>query len=68
MKSKRELIEPHKGDKRYIRRIPKGKPGAGQIKTSVDVGASLRDDVRKHDKKIVPPGQGNHGDQKGLKG
>src|SRR5690242_4351637 len=34
--SKRELIEPHKGDKRYIRRDSKGR-----IKESDDIGRSL---------------------------
>lgn len=63
-RSKRQLIEPHPSDKQYVRRIPKGKPDAGQIKTSVNVGVSLRDDRRTHAKKVVPPGQGDHGDQK----
>ena len=33
---KRELIEPHKGDKRYVRRNKKG-----EFKEVVDVGRSL---------------------------
>jgi hypothetical protein len=37
----RELIEPHKGDKRYVRRA-KG----GQFKESDDVGRSLAADQR----------------------
>lgn len=36
MASKRELIEPHKGDKRYVRRNPQG-----QFKESDDVGRRL---------------------------
>lgn len=62
--TKRTLLQPHPGDKRYIRRIAKGQLGAGQIKTSVNVGRSLTDDRRKHAKKIVKPGQGDRGDQK----
>lgn len=65
--TKRTLIQPHSGDKRYIRRIAKGQPGAGQIKTSVEVGESLRDDRRKHAKRTVRPGQGDRGDQKRRK-
>jgi hypothetical protein len=37
----RELIEPHKGDKRYVRRS-KG----GQFKESDDAGRSLAADIR----------------------
>ena len=40
MASKRELIEPHKGDKRYVRRDPKG-----EFKESDDVGRSLAVDL-----------------------
>lgn len=60
--SKRELIEPHPGDKRYIRRDEKGR-----IKESDDVGRSLSEDVRKHAKKTVKPGEGDKGDQKRRK-
>ncbi len=41
MAAKRQLIEP-KGDKRYVRRDPKG-----QFKESDDVGRSLAADGRK---------------------
>ena len=41
MTSKRELIEPHKGDKRYVRRNPQG-----EFKESDDVGPSLAADRR----------------------
>ena len=41
MTSKRELIEPHKGDKRYARRNPEG-----QFKEMDDVGRSLTADRR----------------------
>ena len=56
--SKRELIDTGT-DKRYVRRDDKG-----QFKESDDVGRSLSQDVRKHAKTKVPPGQGDRGDQK----
>ena len=49
--SKRELIDTGT-DKRYVRRDDKG-----QFKESDDVGRSLSQDVRKHAKTKVPPGQ-----------
>jgi hypothetical protein len=55
--SKRELIEPHKGDKRYVRR-----DSQGQFTKEVDVGKSLSAD-RRHKAKTDPgPGQGDRGD------
>src|SRR3954467_2142908 len=51
--STRSLIEPHKGDKRYIRRDP-----AGRIKKEVNVGRSLAMDRRSHSKTVAKPGQG----------
>ncbi|HEX8050809.1 MAG TPA: hypothetical protein VF504_05025 [Solirubrobacterales bacterium] len=60
--SKRELIEPHPGDKRYVRRDAEGK-----FKTSVDVGRSLSADRRSNAKTTVPPGQGDRGDVKRAK-
>ena len=60
MPHKRELIEPHAGDKRYVRRDDQGRFTDDQV----NVGRSLADDVRQHAKKIVPPGQGNRGDQR----
>ena len=59
MASKRELIEPHKGDKRYVRRNP-----SGQFKESDDVGRSLAADRRTKAKTIVKPGQGDKGDRR----
>ena len=56
--SKRELIDTGT-DKRYVRRDDKG-----QFKESDDVRRSLSQDVRKHAKAEVPPGQGDRGDQK----
>ena len=55
---KRELIDTGT-DKRYVRRNEKG-----QFDEVDDVGRSLAQDVRKHAKNVVPPGQGDKGDQK----
>jgi len=57
--SKREVIEPHQGDKRYVRRDDKG-----HFKKEVNVGRSLAADRRAHAKKTVKPGQGDRGDVK----
>ena len=54
----RELIEPHKGDKRYVRR-KKGKFSAAQT----EVGRSLSTDRRSRAKTIVKKGEGDRGDQ-----
>lgn len=56
--SKRELIDTG-NDKRYVRRDEKGR-----FDEVEDVGRSLSQDVRKHAKTEVPPGQGDRGDQK----
>ena len=55
----RELIEPHKGDKRFVRR---GK--RGQFKESDDVGRSLSADIRRKAKTEAKPGQGDKGDRR----
>ena len=55
--SHRELIEPTKGDKRYVRR-----KGDGTFGKTVDVGKSLSADKRTTAKKKVPKGQGDRGD------
>jgi hypothetical protein len=60
--SKREVIEPNKGDKRYVRRKDDGTFGK-----TVDVGASLTADRRTKAKKTVPKGQGDRGDTKKKK-
>jgi hypothetical protein len=57
--SKRELIEPHDGDKRYVRRDEQG-----QFKESDDVGRSLAQDRRQHAQTESKPGQGDRGDRK----
>ncbi len=59
MTGKRELIEPHQGDKRYVRRDDKGRFGE-----SDDVGKSLAQDRRQKAKTVVKPGYGARGDQK----
>lgn len=58
--SKRELIEPNKGDKRYVRRDEDGR-----FKESDDVSRSLSQDVRKDAKHDTTPGHGDRGDRKG---
>jgi hypothetical protein len=58
MASKRELIEPYKGDKRYIRRDEKGR-----IKESDDVSRSLSQDQKRKAKTLAKPGQGDKGDR-----
>jgi len=58
--AKRTLIEPHKGDKRYVRRDEKGQLTASQD----DVGRSLASDRRQKAKTGAPKGQGDKGDQK----
>jgi len=59
MAGKRELIEPHRGDRRYIRRDERGR-----IQESDGVGRSLSQDRRlTQAKKIAKPGQGDKGDR-----
>ena len=62
MANKRELIEPTPGDKRYMRRDDKG-----QFGKTVEVSASLAQDVRKQAKTVAKPGQGDKGDQRPAK-
>jgi hypothetical protein len=57
--SKREVIEPHKGDKRYARRDEKG-----EFSKEVNLGKSLAADRRQKAKTVVPKGQGDRGDEK----
>lgn len=56
--SKRTLIEPHPGDKRYIRRDAKGR-----ITESDDVGRSLSADRRRKAKTRSKSGSGDKGDR-----
>lgn len=57
--SKRELIEPTDGDKRYVRRNDDG-----TFKESDDVTRSLRQDVKQTAETKVASGHGDRGDQK----
>ena len=59
MSSKRELIEPHEGDKRYIRRDENGRFTEDQV----DVGRSLAADRRQHASTKAKPGHGDEGDR-----
>jgi len=57
--TKRELIEPNAGDKRYVRRDDQGR-----FKDQVDVGKSLAADRLQKAKHVARPGQGDRGDHK----
>ena len=56
--ARRELCEPHSGDKRYIRRSERGR-----IKESDDVGRSLSQDRKRKAKTVAKAGQGDKGDR-----
>jgi hypothetical protein len=62
MAGKRELIEPHPGDKRYVRRDDQGR-----FDHQVDVGRSLAADRRSASKTEAKPGYGDRGDVKRSK-
>ncbi len=55
--SERELIEPHKGDKRYQRRNEDGSFGQ-----SDDQSKSLAQDVRQNSNAKKPKNEGDKGD------
>lgn len=55
--SKRTVIEPRKGDRRYVRRNKKG-----EFKKEVSVGRSLAADRKRTSKTKVKKGQGDRGD------
>jgi hypothetical protein len=55
--SKRTVLEPKKGDRRYLRRNKKGKFGK-----QVKVGRSLAADRKRDAKTKVKKGQGDRGD------
>ena len=57
--SKRELIEPTPGDKRYARR-----DDDGRFTEMVDVGKSLAQDQKRQAKHEAPKGQGDRGDRR----
>jgi len=62
MAGKRELIEPHTGDKRYVRRDE-----SGRFDEVVDVGKSLSQDRRQHSTTVSKPGEGDRGDRPAKK-
>ena len=55
--SKRTVIEPKKGDRRYVRRNKQG-----EFKKEVKVGRSLATDRKRKAKTKVKKGQGDRGD------
>ncbi|MCB2410582.1 hypothetical protein [Hymenobacter lucidus] len=55
--SKRELIEPSQGDKRYVRRNEKG-----QFTSEVDLNRSLSQDDKHNSRITSRSGQGDRGD------
>jgi hypothetical protein len=57
-KSKRELIEPNPGDKRFVRRNDQG-----EFTEQDDVGRSLRQDVKQKARNESEHGQGDRGDR-----
>ncbi len=57
--SKRELIEPTPGDKRYVRRDKEGR-----FADQVDVGRSSAQDHKRKSKTEVKSGQGDRGDRR----
>lgn len=56
--TKRELIEPNPGDKRYVRR-----DSEGRFSEQVDVGKSLAADQRRTSQTKPPRGEGDKGDR-----
>jgi len=59
MAQKREQIQPHEDDTRYVRRDEQGHFTEDQV----DKGRSLAQDRRQPAKRTVPPGEGDKGDQ-----
>ena len=57
--SKRELIEPTPGDKRYARRDDEGR-----FTEMDDVGRSSAQDQKRQAKTVAPKGQGDRGDRR----
>jgi len=56
----RELVQPRKGDKRYVRRGKRGQFTSRQT----DVGRSLSADQRSKAKTVVKKGEGDRGDRR----
>jgi len=63
MSRRRELIEPHPGDKRYIRRAPDGTFTTDQV----DVNRSLSADNNQRARRDNTGGQGDRGDRRAVK-
>jgi hypothetical protein len=59
MAREREVIEPHKGDRRFVRRDEQGRFTGDQV----DVGRSLAADNRQHSPTIPKRGHGDKGDR-----
>lgn len=59
MAGKRELIEPTKGDKRFVRRDEKGR-----FSEVVDAGRSMAQDRKRKAKTTSKSGYGDKGDRK----
>ncbi|HWK89584.1 MAG TPA: hypothetical protein VNP72_06295 [Longimicrobium sp.] len=57
--SKREMIEPNPGDKRYVRRDDQGRFTDDQV----DVGRASATDQRQHAETKSKPGHGDKGDR-----
>ena len=57
--SKRELIEPTPGDKRYARR-----DAEGRFSEMVDVGRSSAQDQKRSASHAAPKGHGDRGDRR----
>lgn len=57
--TKREIIKPNPGDKRFVRRDDAGKFTDDQT----DVGKSSAADQRQHSKTPAKPGNGDRGDR-----
>jgi hypothetical protein len=56
--SNRELVEPRRGDKRYVRRDARGR-----FSQSDDTGRSLAADIKQAARNKVKAGQGDRGDR-----
>jgi hypothetical protein len=59
MGGKRELIEPHKGDRRFVRR-----DSNGRFSEVEDAGRSMSQDRKRSAKSTSKPGYGDRGDRK----
>jgi hypothetical protein len=59
MAGKRELIEPHKGDRRFVRR-----DAQGRFSEVDDAGRSVAQDRKRRAKTVSKPGYGDRGDRK----